>query len=480
MSIERLYLQLLPDEKLQQIEETAYRLLEEVGISLDHPIAQEMLSGLGCRVEKDRTYMPRSVVQRTLAGITSSRTYYSADGSRTLAVGDGQIRTHNGGSYPFILDPVTGQRRSPVLEDVAIAARFLDALPNVDVVIPLYGPQDVPAELMTITAYAATVKNTRKPIGLIAGEKPEEVRAIAALAAACCGGEEAFRKRPTLAVSISPVSPLRFNRDCIDAIIAIAESGAAFHPLPAPTLGATAPISMAGAVAQQHAETIASYVIAAAVRPDIAVGYCSRIGPIDLRTAVTAWGNPEAGLTGACATQLGHRLGLTCDTYGFCTQSALCDPQYSYEKFANAIVPALVGTDILSGIASTENIMTGSLDSAVIDDEMAGLIKHVSGGCRVDEDTLAFDVMKDVILNGDVFLGQIHTVQQMRQGAIWVPGISEREIGTSEDPEFGVIARTRRRVKEIMATHHVEPLPDDVLREIDDILARAKRDLVKD
>jgi len=75
--------------------------------------------------------------------------------------------------------------------------------------------------------------------------------------------------------------------------MAVARSGAPFHSLPAPTLGGTGPVTMAGALAQQHAEVLASFVIAAAARPGAPVVYCSRISSIDLRTAVSSWGMPE-------------------------------------------------------------------------------------------------------------------------------------------------------------------------------------------
>ena len=54
---------------------------------------------------------------------------------------------------------------------------------------------------------------------------------------------------------------------------------------------------MAGTVALQHAETLATYTIAAAVRPGIPVMYCSRISAIDPRSAISIWGGPDIGLT---------------------------------------------------------------------------------------------------------------------------------------------------------------------------------------
>ncbi len=474
----RLYLQFLSEEALDQIEETAYRLLDEVGISLQHAAATEMLGGQGCRIERDRVFIPRDVVQWALENVTAHTEVLNRDGSPAFTFGDGQIRFHNGGGQPFIFDLDTGERRYALLKDIADVTRLLDALPNVDDITPLFGAQDVPSELIFVASTDAMLRNTRKPVSAAAIDKPENVPYVVEMAAACCGGMETFRKQPTMSISISPVSPLTFSADVTAAIMAVAESGASFHSLPAPSLGATGPITMAGALAQQHAEILASFVITAVARPGTPVLYCSRIGPIDLRTAMSTWGGPEVGMTGACAAQLAHRLGLPCDSYGFATSSTLFDPQFAYERLANAFTPALAGVDILSGVGMAGGLV-GSLETAVIDDEIISLMKHIVAGCEVSEETLAFDVMREVIPRDGVFLGERHTVQQMRKGALWMPGVSERMGSSGDDTRTGVVARARARAKEILQTHEVEPLSDDVSRQLDEIMERARRELVK-
>jgi len=300
---------------------------------------------------------------------------------------------------------------------------------------------------------------------------------VVEMAAACCGGMAAYREHPNMYISVSPISPLTFSADVTGAIIAVVESGAPFHSLPAPSLGATGPITLAGALAQQHAEVLASFVIAAATRPGAPVTYCSRINPIDLRTAVSSWGGPEVGMAGACATQLAHRLGLPCDAYGLCSSASQLDPQFAYERLANAFTPALAGADIMSGVGGTASGLAGSLEIAVIDDEMISLMKHVVAGVEVTPETLAFDVMQAVIPRDGVFLGERHTVKQMRQGAIWTPTVSERTVDPSDDSTSGVVARARARARGILQTHQVEPLSDDISGQIDEIMIRARREL---
>jgi trimethylamine--corrinoid protein Co-methyltransferase len=393
-----------------------------------------------------------------LQHVTNGNVFRNRDGTREVKIGDGQIRAHNSGGPPFIFDLESGQRRPATLQDCAEMTRLLDALPNVDVIWPFFSPQDVTPELVSILETEMMLRNTSKPATAGTAEGPEAARYKVELAAACCGGLQAFRRHPTLSLSVSPISPLTFTEKVTGAIMTTVEMGATFQSLPCPSLGATSPITLAGALAQQHAEVLASFLIAAATRPGAPVIYSNRIGPIDMRTALRRDG-PEVGISGACAAQLAHRLGLVCDVYGLTTSSCTLDPQLAYERFANAFVPALAGADILSGVGSMDNVLSGAYEVALMDDDIIGLLKHIVRGCPVNQATIALDVMKEVIGGDGVFLGHVHTVQQMRQGALWTP-------------------RLTQRAAEILRTHQVEPLPDAVSLHVNEIVEHARRDLI--
>jgi trimethylamine--corrinoid protein Co-methyltransferase len=473
MPSRRLHLQYLSDEELAAIEETSYRLLNEVGISLQHAGATEMLRGLGCRVEHGRVFIPPDVVRWGIEHVTPQKTLYSLDGKYAVPLGDGAIRFHNGGGPPFIFNPESGERAPATSQDLATMTRLLDALPNVDEITSLFSPQEVPAALMGVVSTSVMLRNTRKPVAGAAAENPHDARAIIEMAAACAGGAEALRERPCLTLAVSPVSPLIFTEKVTAAIMVIAEAGVPFHSLPAPSLGATGPISMAGCLAQQHAEVLASFLIVGATRPGSPVMYCSRINPLDLRRAVSSWGGPEVGIASAAATQLAHRLGFSCDAYGLCTSASVLDPAFAYQRMANAMIPALAGTDILSGVGNLDSGLAGCLEGAVIDDEMIGLIKHIVRGYEVTPETLAFDVMREVIPAGGMFLADMHTVREMRKGAIWVPTLGD---AVADPSQANVVARARTRVNEILRKHEVAPLPDDVVRQLDEIVAKARRE----
>jgi len=77
-----------------------------------------------------------------------------------------------------------------------------------------------------------------------------------------------------------------------------------------------------------------------------------------------------------------------------------------------------------------------------------------------------------VIPRDGVFLGEMHTVKQIRKGAIWMPTVGDRT-GTVSG-----VDRARTRVREILRTHQAQSLPGDVVRQLDEIMERARRELV--
>jgi trimethylamine--corrinoid protein Co-methyltransferase len=83
--------------------------------------------------------------------------------------------------------------------------------------------------------------------------------------------------------------------------------------------------------------------------------------------------------------------------------------------------------------------------------------------------------MAEVIPGDSVYLGERHTARHMRRGALWIPGISVR---AATEPGDDVVSRARDRARDLLASHEVEPLPDDVERQLDEILERARRELV--
>jgi trimethylamine--corrinoid protein Co-methyltransferase len=283
-----------------------------------------------------------------------------------------------------------------------------------------------------------------------------------------------------LTLSVSPISPLAFPDRAVEAILEIARSGIPFAPLPCPTAGTTAPISLAGGVAQQAAEVLASVVLVQLVKPGLPVIFCGRLAVMEPRTGNSVWGGVEIGLASAATVQLGHYYKLPVNVYGFSTNAHNLDVQNGFERALNAVIPALAGADELSGIGEMEAGALSTYTQMVADDEFAAVIQRARRGFTADEDSLAVDVIARVMDGPRNFLSQTHTIRYLKGGELFFPAFAER--GSWETWEkggrLGLAERARDEAERILREHQVEPLEQYQIKELDALMASAEKELV--
>ena len=467
-------LQVLGEHGVQQVHEATLRILSETGIILTHAGARELLAGHGARVVENRVLIPPDLVTRCVAQCPPTVRMQGRDAARAIVLGDGGCHAHNVGGTPNILDPVTGERRAATREDNVNTARLLDALPNVSALTPFFTPQDVPGSAMSLWMYYDTVANTTKPVHGPGVQTASEVRAVAEMARIAC-------PEGTVSIAISPVSPLFFPDDVAGAILQVARLGLPFGPLPCPIMGATGPMSAAGALAQQNAEVLASIVLAELTRPGLPVFYCGRLSAMHPRTGLAMWGNPEIGLVSAGTVEVAHSYGLPANVYGLCTDSHTSDMQSGYERAFNALVPALAGADEISGVGEVWGGVVSSMAQMVIDDEILASVKRLVRGFEVDPDSLAVEVIAKAMGGPRNFIGQKHTVRYLRSGEVLQTRLAGRE-GWGEweaAGRRGILERGAERAAELLAGHQAPPLNPGQLAEMERVIRAAERESVK-
>lgn len=470
-----LHLTALTIEELEAIHQATLRILNEVGVALTHPQAREILAGAGATVRGERVLLPPDAVEEAVSRCPSQMAVRGR-GGETVVFGDGGLHWHNLGGARDVYEPLTGERRAATLQDVRHSARLLDALERVTTITPFFTPQDVPGPLMSLAMYRHTLPHTLKPVQGPGVANAQEVRLAARMAAVIGPPAE------VLSLGISPVSPLTFSDGVAGAMIETARQGIALGPLPCPTAGATAPMSLAGALAQQNAEVLASVVLAQGVRPGLPIVYCGRLAMMEPRTGVSVWGGVELGLVSAATVQIGHRYGLPVNVYGFSTNAHTLEIQSGYERALNAIVPALAGADELSGIGEMAAGVMGSFAQMVCDDEIAASVARLRRGFAVDDDTLAVEVIASVMDGSRNFLDQRHTVRHLRAGAVMVTELAERRDWNVWDGagREDMAGRARAKARRLLAEHQVPPLTKAQERELDEIMRQAERALLSD
>jgi trimethylamine--corrinoid protein Co-methyltransferase len=461
-------LSVLTEDEIEAIHESTLRILSETGVVLSHPGALEMLTGHGARREGDRVLLPAELVEDSLTHNTGKVRLRGREGViKTL--GDGSLSWHNLGGARDIYDAKTGKRRKAFLQDLRDSTRLMDALDQVTMITPLFTPQDVPGQVMSLAMYRHALSCTTKVVQGPGVQTATEVRFAARMAAVIGPPEE------MLTLSVSPVSPLTFPNDTVEAILETARLGIPFGPLPCPTAGTTAPFSIAGALTQQNAEVLAAIVLARLIQPGLPVIYCGRLAMMEPRTGISVWGGVELGLVSAATVQLAHRYRLPVNVYGFSTNSHTLDIQSGYERAINAVVPALAGADELSGIGEMEAGVMSSFAQIVCDNELAAGVQRLRKGFLVDEDARAVEVIASAMRGSRNFLGQKHTLRYLRSGEVLMTKMAERGSwdGWETGGRQGVAERAQAEAERLLKEHQVPPLSEGQERELDSILEEA-------
>ena len=465
----------IPDEEVKSIHLATLGILSEAGIVLEHPEAREMLSGAGCSIQDDRVYLPPELVEQSVDQCPRQVTI-KGRGGQEVVLGDGSLHWHNLGGARDIYNPNTGACRGATVQDVRDSAMVLDALDQVTTITPLFTPRDVPGHMMSLAMYRHSLPFTTKPVQGPGVQTAREVDFTVKLAEVIGPVSE------VLTMGISPVSPLTFPDDVVSSVLATALHGIPLGPLPCPTAGATSPISLAGAIAQQNAEVLATIVIAQLANPGLPIVYCGRLAMMEPRSGASVWGGVELGIASAATVQVAHLYDLPVNVYGLSTNAYVQDIQNGYERALNAVLPALAGADELSGVAEAGAGVLSSYAQMVSDNDIVASINRIVRGFEVNEDSLAVEVITSVMNGARNFLGQRHSVNYLRSGEMLYTRLGERRSWNEweRSGREGMAERAQAEADRILAEHEVPPLPDEHERELDEIMRSAENELVQE
>ena len=137
---------LLSTEDLNAIHDASLRILKDTGVMVLSTKALEALADFGVKVDRSTgvARIAEKEVQKALDSTTKQYEIYGRNGDRRARYGHGdQNMISSPGQYAWF-DHLTGERRSPILQDARLAAFVADALPNITIVGAMSVPTDVP------------------------------------------------------------------------------------------------------------------------------------------------------------------------------------------------------------------------------------------------------------------------------------------------------------------------------------------------
>jgi trimethylamine--corrinoid protein Co-methyltransferase len=441
----------LTDGEVRRVHEASLEILEQVGFLVRNAQAREIFARHGCKVEAggENVRFPRAVVEQHRAGMPPRFTFRARDPELDRTVPDDTPVVITGSSAPDMVDPATGIARRALAADIARIAWLVDQLPNYDIFSVSTLADDAPPAFFSTTRLYAALKYCRKPIRI--SGPPEELDSILKLAHIVAGGEAAYMERPFITHHYCPcVSPLTMDYDSTATLIYYAERGLPGHPTLVPNAGLTSPLTLAGTLVQGNAEFLAAVVLEQMVRPGKATIYSSLPTVADMRTGAYAPGAIETGMLFMGVAQMARFYGVPCGGYIGLSNAKVNDAQCGFETGMSAVAGLLADVHMFNTTGLLDALMAFDFAKAVIDDEIALMLKRIKRGLEFSEANLALEVIREVGPGG-MFADTVHTLERMRTTGL-LPEVADRDPRQlwEERGAQDAQARALRRARDIL------------------------------
>lgn len=443
----------LSPKKTKQIDAAGREILKQVGIKLLDDALCERLKKGGARVDSARqsVFMDDAWLDARLSDAPPQVTLYARRSGLDLALGKGHVYFGNGGRVFQLLDTATGGMRPTMLRDIANAGCLVDQLDHLHFFIIPCQAYDIPSGHYHLNDFFQAFDNTDKHV--MGGCDTEQgARQMHALASVIAGDEETLRTRPFVSVITNPISPLTIDAVTCQIIEFCAGKGLPMTCAPAPITGATAPTTLAGALAQAHAEALAGVALIQFLHPGTPVMYGAVPSAMDLRKMNLSFGAVETAMMNAAAVSLAHLNHLPIYASAGVTDAKVPDVQAGGEKMLSNLLVAQAGADFIhlaAGMLDSGNAIC--LEQYLIDDEMIGMIRRLLKGIDVNVETMALECIRAVGPGGN-FVLEDHTVDHMMDEHFY-PRLCVREpFGVWADQgEPTIVSRAREHVREMLA-----------------------------
>lgn len=452
-------IRMLSEEQIQAIHQTSLDILARTGIVMKNRAAYEMLLAAGAWESGGRIKIPEYVVTSAIASAPSRIPMHNRLGKLTMPLEEGKVFFGPGSDCPFTLDVETGERRPATASDVERIARLCDGLGQIDFVMCMGTPSDVPTMDHYLHSFIRMIRGSVKP-NLYTANDRRDMEDIYRIACAVAGGELELRERPFLLHYAEPISPLLFNDESVDKLLFCAEKGIPVTYVPSPNTGGGGPITLAGALALGNAECLAGLVLTQLVRPGTPFLYGLNTAALDMKSAIVSYGAPEWPLGMAAWTDLCRYYGLPVWGAAGATDSKVVDAQAGIEATVSIMTAFLCRCNLNHDVGYIEYGTTSSMEMLVIADEIIRDVRYIMNGVEVSERTLARETIHGAKPGGG-FLAEDHTLDNWRW-AQWKPQLIDRmrydrwvRQGCKD-----MTTRANEQAREILAEHKVPPLPE--------------------
>jgi trimethylamine--corrinoid protein Co-methyltransferase len=293
----------------------------------------------------------------------------------------------------------------------------------------------------------------------------EGVRQMWELACTIAGDEKRLQSEPFVSVIANPISPLTLDNNTLEILEFCALKGIPVTCAPAPIAGATSPVTLAGTLAQMHAESLAGVALTQVFSPGAPVLYGAVPTAMDMRTMDLTFGSVETAMMNVSAVQLAKRYHLPIYASAGMTDAKTPDIQSGFEKGVSLLLVGMAGAEFIhlaAGILDSGNSI--SYEQFIIDNEILGMVYRVLRGIEVNENTLAVECVEKLGPGGN-YIMEDHTVEHMFD-EFFFPSLSVRMNFDlwKEQNEPTPLSRAHELAHELLQNKEPVLSPDEIMR----------------
>jgi trimethylamine--corrinoid protein Co-methyltransferase len=463
--------QVLSQHEIERIHTASLEILEQVGIKVPYKTARELYKQAGADVDEN-TYavkIPEQLVRWALEQAPKQFTFYGIDGEFKLDIGlDQSLPVFAGlGTPTRMVDLNTGEVRETTHQDMLEHIILINACENIHNSQMDIWPNDILMTTIHTEAIWAWAHNSRKPFGMgCYGYLPTwDMMRMMSIAV---GGKEELRQRPRFLAICSVVSPLQMDQAQAEGLLICAEYGQPLAMSPEAIAGATAPVTLAGLLAQENAAILAHITLAQIFRPGTPVLYGTVSTVANMRYGTVSLGSPETGLITAASAQLAQYYGLPCRSVGGTTEAKRADLQAGFERMGTLLPAVLSGVNLITCAGTLDSTLLEDHALLLLDDDICGAALRTARGIEVNHESLALDVIKQVGFSSN-YITEPHTARLFRQELFIPKSYSNQPYETWEDRgRLLALDQARERAREILSAHQPRTLHPEIERELDE------------
>jgi len=281
------------------------------------------------------------------------------------------------------------------------------------------------------------------------------------------------KRRKIYSVVYCTIPPLTHDREMCEAYLELGKFDVPICLLPMNAAGTSGPASLYSTVAIANAENLSSLVLFQMANPGSPLIYGDANLATDFRTGNFLAGAPEMVLQTGALGEMARFYGLPNEQGGCLSDAKEPGAQAVMEKMLTTLPLVLSGVDIVQGMGAIDNSGTVALEQIIVDHEIALQCKRIRDGVQVTEEKNHFADIAEQGPGGS-FLGTEATVKACRSGEYYESKLIDRlnydkwnEIGRP-----GIYTKAKERVEEILASPQKNPLGDDELGKLNNIIRR--------